>query len=231
MGPPCALVGRELDGGGEIEHGRLTRLTLEILRPVPLGLVEVEVTIPRPGRRVEMLEAELRAPGGETLVRARGWRIRTEALDIDEPPQPETGVPGVGEAVEKDYFPTGQDAGFHTAMDVRFVRGGFVEPGPALTWMRMREPLVEGEEPSQLERVLVCADSPNGVSSPLDYDRWIFINPDLTVQLRRLPAGEWICLDAVTHAEPDGTGMSEAALYDERGLIGRATQSILVTRR
>jgi acyl-Coa thioesterase superfamily protein/acyl-CoA thioesterase superfamily protein len=231
LGPPCALMGRELDRAGGIEHGRLARLTLEIMRPVPLGLLEVEARVVRPGRRVEMLETELSAPGGEALIRGRGWRIRTEGLEIDEPPHPDPEVPGLEEAVEKDYFPTGQDVGFHTAVEVRFARGGFVEPGPAVAWMRMHEALVEGEEPSQLERVLVCADSGNGVSSPLDYRSWVFINPDLTVQLRRLPEGEWVCLDAVTHAEPDGTGMSEAALHDRRGLIGRATQSILVTAR
>ena len=68
----------------------------------------------------------------------------------------------------------------------------------------MRVPLVEGEEPSALERVLVAADSGNGVSAPLDYRRWLFINADVSVALRRLPRGEWVCLDAMTYAEPDG---------------------------
>ena len=48
-------------------------------------------------------------------------------------------------------FPdTGQDVGYHTAMEYRFVRGGFTEPGPAVVWMRMRHPLIAGEEPSPL---------------------------------------------------------------------------------
>ncbi|MGI9082306.1 MAG: thioesterase family protein, partial [Thermoleophilaceae bacterium] len=92
-------------------------------------------------------------------------------------------------------------------------------------------PLVEGEEPSALERVLVAADSGNGVSSPLDYRRYLFINADLSVAVCRLPDGEWVCLDSVTYAEPDGVGLSDTALFDERGLLGRATQSLLVRRR
>lgn len=109
--------------------------------------------------------------------------------------------------------------------------GAFVEPGPATVWMRMRQALVAGEEPSPLQRVLVAADSGNGVSATLDWTRYVFINVDLTVQLHRLPAGEWVCLDAITIPEPSGVGLADTALYDERGPIGRATQTLLVGER
>ena len=81
----------------------------------------------------------------------------------------------------------------------------------------MSVPLIEGEEPSPRDRVLVAADSGNGVSAPLDYRRFLFINTDLSVTLRRLPRGEWVGLDAVTYAEPDGVGISDTTLHDERG--------------
>ena len=81
----------------------------------------------------------------------------------------------------------------------------------------MRQPLVAGEEPSPLQRVLVAADSGNGVSATLDWGRYLFINVDLTVHLHRLLAGEWVCLDAITIPEPDGIGLADTALYDERG--------------
>jgi hypothetical protein len=116
-------------------------------------------------------------------------------------------------------------------MDVRFVRGSFLEPGPATVWMRPREAIVEGEEPAPLQRVLVAADSGNGVSAVLDHARFVFINTDLSVHLHRLPAGEWVCLDAVTLPERHGVGMSDTTLYDERGRIGRALQSLFVASR
>ena len=128
------------------------------------------------------------------------------------------------------FFPTGQDVGYHTAMETRFVYGAFTEPGPALAWMRMRVPLVEGEEPEPLHRVLVAADSGNGVSSPLDYREWMFINADVSVTLRRLPAGEWVGLEAATYPEPDGVGMSDTMLRDESGMLGRSTQSLFVAQ-
>ena len=129
------------------------------------------------------------------------------------------------------FFDTGQDVGYHTAMDSRFVRGGFVEPGPATVWMRMRQPLVAGEETTPLQRVLVVADSGNGVSAALDPLRYLFINTDLSVHLLRMPEGEWVCLDARTFPEPDGIGLADTALYDERGRIGRAAQTLLVRAR
>ena len=85
-------------------------------------------------------------------------------------------------------------------MEVRFVRGGFVEPGPATAWLRMRHPLVAGEEPSPLQRTLIAADVGNGISAALDFRRFVFVNVDLTVHLERMPAGEWICVDAADPA-------------------------------
>jgi hypothetical protein len=225
-GPPAALLGRAIERCSPREGMRVGRVTFEILRPVPLAPVEVEARITRPGRSVELLEAWLSGPEGE-LMRARAWRLQAGEVELDAPgepppPGPDRGAPG-------DFFPTGQDVGYHTAMEYRFVSGAFLEPGPATVWMRMRLPLVEGEEPTQLQRVLVAADSGNGVSAALDWRRYLFINTDLSVHLLRPPDGEWVCLDAVTHV--DGLGLSDTALWDERGRIGRAAQTLLVRPR
>jgi hypothetical protein len=225
--PPCALLGREMDRAGGIEQGRMARATFEILRPVPIALLSVRAEVVRGGRRVELVEGVLEHEG-TPIVRARAWRIRTEALELDPAtPEPDP-VPGPEEGEEVDFFPTGQDVGYHTAMEIRFVYGGFRDPGAALAWMRMRVALVEGEEPEPLHRVLGAADSGNGVSSPLDYRAWMFINCDLTVSLRRPPRGEWVALQAATYTEPDGIGLSDTMLHDEQGMVGRANQSLFV---
>lgn len=97
--------------------------------------------------------------------------------------------------------------------------------------MRPRVPIVAGEDPSPLQRVLVAADSGNGVSAVLDHARFVFINTDLSVHLHRLPEGEWVCLDALTLPERHGVGVSDAALWDERGPLGRALQSLFLAER
>jgi hypothetical protein len=228
-GPPAALLGRAIERLGHTEEFQLGRITYEILRPVPLTPLSVEAEVVRPGRRVQMVEAILRA-GEAEVIRARGWRLRRERLDLPAPDRGEP-LPGPGAGEEGDFPPTGEKLGYHVAMDLRFIRGRFTEPGPATVWMRMRQPLLAGEEPSPLQRLLVAADSGNGVSAALDWTRFIFINVDLTVQLERLPEGEWIGLDAVTLPQPTGVGTAEAVLHDEGGRVGRALQTLLVSPR
>ena len=48
--------------------------------------------------------------------------------------------------------------------------------------------------------------------------------------LRPVPIGEWVCL-AVTLPQGDGIGLADTALWDEKGPIGRATQTLLVAER
>ena len=229
-GPPSALLARAFERCAPRGGMQVGRITLEILRPVPLQPLSVEAQVVRPGRSVEHLAASLRGPEGE-LMRATAWRLRTEPVDLDPAPEREPPPPGPEAGSPGGFFPTGSDVGYHTAMDYRFLRGSFLEAGPAVVWMRMRQPLVAGEEPTPLQRVLAAADSGNGVSAALDYRRFTFINTDLSVHLHRLPAGEWVCLDAVTRPEPNGVGISDTALWDERGSIGRAVQTLLVRAR
>ena len=230
-GPPAALLGRAIERLEDGEAFQVGRITYEILRPVPLAPLTVGAAITRPGRRVQMAEAILRA-GDVDVIRAGSWRIRRDDLDLPASslPVPDP-MPGPEDAEEGDFPPTGEDTGYHTAMNVRFVEGRFTEPGPARVWMRMRQPLLAGEEPTPLQRLLVAADSGNGVSAALDWRRFIFINVDLTVQLERLPEGEWIGLDAVTLPQPTGVGTAEAVLHDEHGRVGRALQTLLVSER
>ena len=236
-GPPAALIARELErlGGGRIgEDGppaQLGRVTYEVLRPVPIAPLRVSAEVLRPGRRVEMLAATLADADGEPLMRAQAWRLRTEAIDFERPegfpeppPGPEAGEPG-------EFFDTGHEVGYHSAMDYRFISGAFKDAGPATVWMRARVPLLPGEEMTPLQRVLVAADSGNGVSAALDWRRYLFVNVDLSVHLHRMPEGEWVCLDAVTLPEPNGVGMADTRLFDERGAIGRAVQTLLVGER
>jgi Acyl-CoA thioesterase C-terminal domain/Acyl-CoA thioesterase N-terminal domain len=231
-GPPAALLGYALEGLPESEEFQIGRVTFEILRSVPIAPVRVQARVARPGRRVQLLEAELTDAEGEVLMRARAWRIRTAEVELpreaivagDSPPPPE-------QAAEAKFFPTGQEHGYHTAMEVRFVSGEFLEPGPAVVWLRMRQPLVAGEVPTPLQRTLVVADVGNGVSAALDFRRFLFINVDLTVQLERMPKGEWICADAVTLPQGNGVGTAESVLFDGQGRIGRGLQTLLISER
>jgi hypothetical protein len=77
---------------------------------------------------------------------------------------------------------------------------------------------------------VAAADFGNGVSAIARFGEMTFINADLTVHLHRLPAGEWVCLDSRTTLGTEGVGLAESVLYDEKGVIGRSLQSLLLDR-
>jgi hypothetical protein len=229
-GPPSALLGRAIERLEGAEGFQVGRVTFEILKSVPIGPVWVGAEVVRPGRSVQMVEASLSNDDGE-LVRARAWRLRTAPIELPAEVSTPAPPPGPEQGSQPDFFETGQSVGYHTAMEWRSVGGGFLEPGPATVWMRMRCPLVAGEEPTPLQRTLVAADVGNGISAVLDWHRYLFINVDLSVHLERMPEGEWVCVDAVTLPQPSGIGTAESVLSDERGRIGRAAQTLLIAER
>jgi acyl-Coa thioesterase superfamily protein/acyl-CoA thioesterase superfamily protein len=232
-GPPAALLARcaEVVPGGELMM--VVRLTVELLRPVPVSPLSVETRLLRPGRKVQLVGASLHA-GDVEVARATALRIRTldlplppEISAVAPPPGPERGTPGGSAWTGLIDYPAFHNQG----VEHRFVAGAFDRPGPATDWIRLRVPVVAGEETSPLVRVAAVADFGNGVSWVLSrMEGWQFINPDLTIGLHRMPAGEWVCLEADTAVEPTGVGQAHSRLWDERGALGRAMQSLLLDR-
>ncbi len=228
-GPPAALLGRAVEAQGDRDDLQVARITFDIARPLPIAELEVTTRRLRGGRSLELVEATLHA-GEVELMRATALRIRTAELDLPGGLRPGPRLPGPDAGRAEPFFATGQEVGYHTAMEVRFVAGSFLELGPATVWMRMRHPLVPDEPPSPLSRVLIAADSGNGVSAALDYRRWRFINADLTVYLMRPPAGEWVALESATTAAA-GIGLADTTLHDTEGPIGHSAQALFVDRR
>lgn len=227
-GPPAALLMRAFEGLDPDPRLMLARVTYELVRPVPLGELEVACSVVRPGRRVQLLEGSITAPDGTEVVRARALRVAIAGVDAGSadpaPPGPEDGVAHEFPSDGLTRFPS-------DAMEIRFVAGQFFDAGPATAWFRLRVPLVAGEAPSGLQRVAAAADFPNGIATELPWTEYVFINPDLTLYVERQPVGEWICLDARMRVRDGGVGFSEAVLYDQDGRVGRSLQSLFVALR
>jgi Thioesterase-like superfamily len=227
-GPPAALLARAAERETASWPFTVVRMAVEILGPVPVGEVSIASHVARSGRSVELIEAELSA-GGRVAARARAWRVRLADLELPPAIEPPTDVPPM--PTQDTSGPPGWPGGFIAAMQLRFAAGSWVEPGPATVWARQRVPLIDGEEPSGLQRLMVLADCGNGVSNALPIGEWMFINPDLTVHLSRYPTGHWICIEAETTADRRGFGVATSTLYDADGRVGHGAQSLFIGRR
>jgi hypothetical protein len=224
-GPPSALLTGLLERTSPRADMVLARVTVEILGAVPIAEVEVETSVERPGRSVELLAGELRADG-RPVLRARAWRVLRSP--VGTPAGPPVALP---DAAVSPPAALGEAFGYAHAIEWRWARGGWEDRGPATVWTRMRIPLVEGEEPSPRQRVMVVADSGNGASNVLDWSRYLFINTELTVHFLREPVGEWVLLDAQTQIAEGGAGLASSALSDRSGPVARGAQALLVAPR
>lgn len=230
-GPPSALLARAVERCAPRDELVVARTTVEILGPVPVGEVAVRARVVRPGRSVELVEAVL-AAGGRDVARMSAWRVRRAQGDgLGEGIAPRTpSPPPLPERETAGAIPAGWVDGYLSAVEWRVAAGSFAEPGPCTAWARLRHPLVAGEEPIGLQRVLAVADSGNGLSWELP-PGWLFINCELTVHLHREPVGPWVCVDAVTAVSPGGAGLATTALSDADGPVGVGAQALLVARR
>lgn len=232
-GPPIALVCRAFEQAGQA-HGlsHLSRLTANLLRPVPISDLVIELMTDYVGRNAGHFSAHLRAGNKEVgRFTALVQRERAVALPDGLPGHPLPSVTPGPEQAAASVFPfAGKHMGYADLVEVRSARGQLFS-GPCAIWFRLRHPLLHGESVSGYQRVAVAADSGNGISAILDYQQYLFVNSDLTINLLRRPLGEWVCLDARTHLDSNGCGLAESALYDQQGLIGRATQSLAIRAR
>jgi hypothetical protein len=248
-GPPSALAARAIERHEPDPRQRLARVSIDILRPIPIGKLALRTRTVRPGRRVALIEAVVEADGLEVL-HARGWRIERPAGEVPEvfdgiPAQP---VPPVSDGLPPEIF-TSWQRGYLSMIEWRFTAvdpasvsadyeghaGPAARLGPAGTeaetrgaWTRPRIPLLAGEGMSPMPRTLLVADSGSGVGAALPAARFSFVNVDLTVVLPRDPVGDWLLLEASTVTGPDGTGLATTRLADPLGSFGRATQTLLI---
>jgi hypothetical protein len=242
-GAPAALITsafERVEPGSEL---RIGRLSFEYLRPIPIAPLTLTTKIVRPGRRVQELAAELHA-GDQLVARAGALRVQAvpeeaqsaaaglRATEAGPDADPVTAMPPRASGERKRFaLNESTDASFAgTAMEMLWLNDPW-RPGPGRVWQRLRHPLLPGQPATPLARLVASADFCNGVSATLPFDRFLFINADLTVHLQRLPEGEWIGLDARTRLHAGSAALAEGVLHDERGPLGRALQTLVVQQR
>ncbi len=226
---PAALIAYIAESIPSKQPMRTARLTIDLMRPVPIAPLTVKTEIVRDGRKIRLLRIDLLAKG---MLMVSGSVLQIRRASVELPPrlgdEPVT-LPGP-EAGHRARSKTA-DVPFLTQLGISTVKGRFNSPGPAAAWIRVEQPLIEAVPTSRLMSAAVAADFCNGASAVLDFRQWTFINGDLTISLARDPLDDWILLDAETWLGPDGAGLAFARLGDAHGYFGRAVQSILIEPR
>lgn len=224
-GAPTALITRLVEDIPTKVPMRLTRLTIDLKRPVPVGQIDFDVTVTREGRNIQTAELILTANGKE-VVRASALRIRKTELDLPS----DAALPATGLNPPSALPPFMRTEGFNSG-----VRAGPAEaspPGAAnAVWFRIERPFFDDVPTTPLMRAAATGDYCNGFGCPLDFEAWTYINADLSLHFTRDPVGEWMMLAANSWIGPDGNGLAYGELSDTQGTFGRAVQSLVIAKR
>jgi hypothetical protein len=198
------------------------RLSYDILGTVPVGRFETDVTVRRPGRSIELVEATM-TYDGRVVVQLRAWLMQpgdTTGLAGSALPR----IPAPGDTPSWDPT-TIWPGGFIASAEVRRAQ---LEPGRASFWVRTGVPLLEDEPVSPLARAAGLFDIANGLAVRVDPQEIAFPNLDLTAHLFAPPRGEWTGFDTTVSFGTAGIGLTSSVLHDENGPVGTMAQILTV---
>lgn len=208
----------------------LTRLNLELTKPVPLAGFMIQAKVQKAGRTMATTTSEVLDPDGRPLGVGRGLHF-TER-DLATVPTAPPGTPNFDDRVTGEFPVPGSIHGlpyFLDAVEIAYPPQENTDPGPTTLWMKT-VPILDGEQPSPFQRLCPLADCGSGVSRNAPISQFTFMNPDLTIHMHRATTSDWIASRAVSTWEPTGVGLAHATLFDPTGPIGTADQTLVLRR-
>ena len=226
-GPVSGLIVR----AAETEVGpdkMLTRLTVDLLRPLPLSGLRVAAETTHHTRTLATTRVTVHDLD-DTLC-ATATTMHMVRRNLGDVPNVEIQGPRLDDVVDGP-FPIGEVRhdlpGFAQHSGIAYPSGGNQAAGPKTVWMRTPS-LLGDEKPSPIQALCPLADCGNGISWNAPTTEMGFINSDLTVQIHREPVSDWLASESISHWQPTGIGMSQSVLYDTQGPVGTALQTLVL---
>lgn len=226
MAPASGIIAAELEQFQPRDDMRIGRISYDIFGLIAAGEFSITTRVLRPGKTIELLEAEMRA-NDRTCIVARAWRMCT---------QDSSAVAGLeDQAVQQpDSLPAWDGmacwpGGFIQSIETR--ADASRRAGKGIVWITNEKAMVENQPTSDFVHLMGMVDTANGIV-PRQGNKfaWAFPNLDLQVHLHRYPTGQWLGLEAVQQYGSDGIGLTSAVLHDVHGPFGRSEQ-ILTLRK
>ena len=226
MAPVSGILAHCLEQFQPRPELRMARLSFDILGLIPDGEFTVVTSMLRPGRTIELIQAEL-VSGGRTAVRASAWRLQrsdTSAVAAIED-APMAGPEEASDPVALDDWP----GGYIKSVEVRDARRA--PPGPR-SRLDPHRTSAGRRGAASFVRLIGLIDTSNGVATRVrpGVGSYLFPNVDLQIHLYREPDGEWLGLENSVSFGAEGIGLTSTVLHDLTGPFGRAEQ-ILTLRK
>lgn len=226
MAPASGVMAAELEQFQPRADMRIARLSYDIFGLISYGDFTITTRIIRPGKTIELLEAEMVA-NDKTCIVARAWRLATQdssaiaALEDQPVSHLDTLTPWDG----MQRWPGGYIKSITAKTDQNR------RPGKGIVWISNDKSMVEGQSTTDFVRLMGMVDTANGVV-PRQNDEfiWAFPNLDLQIHLYRYPTGQWLGLETTQQYGTDGIGLTSSVLHDEQGPFGH-TEQILTLRK
>jgi hypothetical protein len=235
-GAVLSLLGHVLEDVPTLAPMSLSRLTVDIVRPVPVGeRLWVEQVVVREGKRIQVVDSVLRSADAE-LVRARALRIRDADLtSVEElPPSSTDDDPAARLPPPEELHGVSDAPGVADFLRFGAELRRTLDPldGVHGAWVRLRVPVVAGEPVRATSRVALPMDCVNLLGVPRITPQLSAINADVSAHVVRAPVGEWVALVGSTRfAHAVGHGVSMATLSDAQGVFGITSTSQVVQLR
>ncbi|MGH3556250.1 MAG: thioesterase family protein [Mycobacterium sp.] len=229
--PPLALMTKAIEELLTDSPLRIGRLSLDILGAIPVTPVSVRAWVERPGKRISLLAAEMRAVGDDgaerPVARVTGWALATsDTADVAGDRYPPLADESAAQRLPSWFDGIG---GYFDSVNFRPQPDNAT--GAAVWWLRPLVHLVDTEDSTPLQKLAQIVDCANGVGSVLDPREFVFMNTDTVVHVHRPPRGADFGLRARGSIGPDGIGVTTAEIFDRGGFVGTSAQTLLVQRR
>jgi acyl-coenzyme A thioesterase PaaI-like protein len=216
---------------------RVARLTIDLLRPVPMAPLETAAVAVKKGRQIQVIDATI-THEGKVVSRASAVVVRCDrevAVDDERNRAAQGPLPVGRHSGAVDFFDgvdrSDRPTGFVDALEMVRTRGTWRAGAPAEVWVRFRAPLVAGEATTPLQRVAALGDFTTIAGTYLSMEQYVSPNVDNSYHLFREPMGEWIGIEGATVVAPDGIAQSSGHIFDDLGHVGQNQTSLVVSPR
>jgi len=236
-GPVNAIITMAIEEIAQTISMQVARLTIDILKPVPMKSVKVKSHFVRKGGKMAVIDTFLTVEGSDEPV-ASGRAVLLKATQGKKPvfdafgSLPETRdtiarEPWIPEEIATDLPP-----GLHHL--IRFHPS--TDKERPVCWINGDADMLQDRAMTSLEQCTTTADMTTVLAARMraiqegvaSHDAMGLMNTNTTIHFSRPPVGEWFGFTDHFIQVSDGYGLAECAIYDEQGCIGRVAQNLIV---